>query len=77
MHLSNDFSDLYEWFLNNKLNIYFGVDKIKSILFGTNHKLRKANKLNVTCQEKYNKQNSQVKNYLDCILNETMPGETY
>ena len=53
------------------------MDKIKYILFGTKHKLRKADKLNISCQETHNKQTSQVKNYFDCILNETMPGETY
>ena len=49
-HLNNDFSNLYEWFLNNKLSIYFGEDKTKSILFGSKCKLRKVVKLNITDQ---------------------------
>ena len=47
-HLNNDFSNLCEWFLDNKLSIYFGEDKARSILFGTKRKLRKAGKLNIT-----------------------------
>ena len=49
-HLNNDFSNLYEWFLNNKLSIYFGEDKTKSFLFGSKCKLRKVGKLNITDQ---------------------------
>ena len=73
-HLSNDFSKLCEWFLDNKLSIHFGEDKTKSILFGTKRKLRKVDKLNVTYQGIDIKQNSQV-TYLGCILDETMSGE--
>ena len=49
-HLNNDFSNLYEWFLNNKLSIYFGEDKTKPFLFGSKCKLRKVGKLNITDQ---------------------------
>ena len=34
-HLNNDFSNLCEWFLDNKLSIHFGQDKTKFILFGS------------------------------------------
>ena len=34
--LNSDFSNLCEWFLDNKLSIHFGEDKTKFILFGTN-----------------------------------------
>ena len=47
-HLNNDFSNLCEWFLDNKLSIHFGEDKTKSILFGTKRKLRKVGTLNIT-----------------------------
>ena len=47
-HLNNDFSNLCERLLDNKLSIHFREDKIKSILFGTKRKLRKAGKLNIT-----------------------------
>ena len=44
------FSNLCEWFLDNKLSIHFGEDKTKSILFGSKHKLKKVGKLNITYQ---------------------------
>ena len=49
-HLNNDFSNLCGWFLDNKLSIHFGEDKTKSVLFGSKHKLRKGDKLNITYQ---------------------------
>ena len=73
-HLNNDFSNLCGWFLDNKLSIFFGEDKTKSILFGSKRKLRKVGKLNITYQGVDIKQNSQV-TYLSCILDETMSGE--
>ena len=47
-HLNNDFNNLCEWFLDNKLSIHFGEGKTTSILFGTKRKLRKIGKLNIT-----------------------------
>ena len=73
-HLNNDFSNLCEWFLDNKLSIHFGEDKTKSILFGSKRKLRKVGKLNITYQFIDIKQNFQV-TYLGCILDEPMSGE--
>ena len=67
-HLNNDFNNLCEWFLDNKLSIHFGEDKTKPILFGSKRKLRKVGKLNITCQGIDIKQNSQV----PCILDETL-----
>ena len=72
--MNNDFSNLCEWFLHNKLSIHFGEGKIKSILFGTKRKLRKAGKLNITYQGTDIKQNSQF-TYRGCILDQTMSGE--
>ena len=72
--MNNDFSNLCEWFLDNKLSINFREDKTKSILFGRKRKLRKAGKLDITCQGIDIKQNSQV-TYLGCILDETMSRE--
>ena len=73
-HLNNDFSNLCEWFLDNKQSLHFGEDKTKSILFGTRCKFRKVGKLNNTYQDIAIKRNSQV-TYLDCILDETMSVE--
>ena len=72
--MNNDFSNLCEWFLDNKLSIHFGEDKTKSILFGSKRKLRKVGKLNITYQGIDVKQKSQV-TYLGCRLDETMSGE--
>ena len=73
-HLSKDFSNLFEWFLDNKLSIHFGEDKTKSILFGSKIKLKEVGQLNITYQGIDIKQNSQV-TYLGCILDETMSDE--
>ena len=73
-HLNNDFSNLCEWFLDNKLSIHFGQDKTKSILYGSKRKLKKVGKLNITYQGVDIKQNSQV-TYLGCILDDRMSGE--
>ena len=73
-HLNNDFSNLSEWFLDNKRSIHFREDKTKFILFGTKRKLRKVGKLNFTYQGIDIKQNSQV-TFLGCILDETMSSE--
>ena len=35
MALNKNFSMLCDWFINNKLIIHFGKDKIKLILFGS------------------------------------------
>ena len=74
--MNNDFSNLCEWFLDNKLSIHFEEDNTKSILFGTKRKLRKAGELNITYQDIDIEQNSQV-TYLACILYETMSGEPW
>ena len=74
-HLNNDFSNLCESFLDNKLSIHFGQNKTKSILFRTKLNLRKTGKLNIPYQSIDIKQNSQI-TYLGYILDETMSGET-
>ena len=39
--LNVDFSDICDWFVDNKLSIYFGEDKTKSILFASKIKKKK------------------------------------
>ena len=36
--LNEDFSNICDWFVDNKLNIHFGEDKTKSILFASKFK---------------------------------------
>ena len=46
----NNFLDIYDWFVDNKLSIHFGEDKTESILFGTKQKLNKTASLNIGYQ---------------------------
>ena len=38
--LNKNFTSLCDWFVENKLNILFGEDKTKSIIFGSNRRLK-------------------------------------
>ena len=44
--INEDFGDICDWFVNNKLRIHFGKDKTKSILFVTEPKAKNIFKLN-------------------------------
>ena len=39
--LIKDCSSLLDWHVGNKLSVFFGQDKTKSILFGTRHKVKR------------------------------------
>ena len=39
--LTENFSNLCDWFVDNKLSIHFDEDKTKSILFSSKHKVRR------------------------------------
>ena len=39
--LIRDCSSLLDWHVGNKLSVFFGQDKTKSILFGTRHKVKR------------------------------------
>ena len=73
--LNKDFSNLCEWFLDNKLSIHFGEDKTKTILYASRMKVKKVDNLNITYKDIKIKQHSNVK-YLGCILDETLNGES-
>ena len=64
-----------DWFLDNKLSIHLGQDKIKSILFGTEHKRQDAKSLNIAYNGIEIKQHAKVK-YLVCILDERLSGKS-
>ena len=38
--LNNNFENICDWFVDNKLSIHFGEDKTKPILFASQHKIR-------------------------------------
>ena len=67
--LNKDFKSVFDRFLDNKVSIYFGEDKAKSIPSASKYKIKSANKLNIKI-----KQYSQV-TYLGCVLGETLSGE--
>jgi len=73
--LLEDFSNLCDWFVDNKLSIHFGEDKTKSILFGVNRRLKKIDDFSITYGETDIKRHSKV-TYLGCILDETLSGES-
>ena len=43
--LNEDFANICDWFVDNKLSIHFSEDKTKSILFASKHKIKKLQKL--------------------------------
>ena len=72
--LNVDFSDICDWFVDNKLSVYFREDKTKSILFASKIKKKKIKKLNIKYGDMQIKQHSKVK-YLGCLMDEIMSGE--
>ena len=73
--LNGDFTNICEWFVDNRLSIHFGEDKTKSILFASKRKIKKVPKLKINYKNIQIKQHSKV-TYLGCILDETMSGES-
>ena len=73
--LNKDFQSICDWFVDNKLSIYFGDDKTNSILFASKFKIKKVRKLNIKYGNIQIKQHSKVK-YLGCMLDETKSRET-
>ena len=73
--LTKDFSNICDCFVDNKLSIHFREDKTKSILFNSKRNLKLVEKLDIKCKDIKIKQYEHV-NYLGCMLNESMSGET-
>ena len=73
--LTINFSNICDWFIDNKLSIHFGEDKTKSILFSTNNKAKNLEKLAIKYKDINIQQYSQV-DYLGCTLDESLTGET-
>ena len=69
--LSRHFSNICDWFVDNKLSIHFREDKTKSILFAPLNKCKKLHKLNISYGSLKIKQYSEV-TYLSCILDESL-----
>ena len=73
--LNRNFSNICDWFVDNKLSIHFGEDKTKSILFAPLNKWEKLRKLNISYGSLKIKQYLEV-TYLGCILDESLSGES-
>ena len=73
--LNEDFCNICDWFVDNKLSIHFGEDKTKSILFASKFKKKNTKKLHIKYGDIQIKQHSKVK-YLGCLLDEKMSGKT-
>ena len=74
--LNNDFENVCDWLVDNKLSILFGEDKTKFIFFASKRKIKSARKLNAKYKNIKIKQHSQV-TYLGCVLDETFVWGTY
>ena len=76
--LTKNFSNICDWFVDNKLSIDFGEAKTKSIIFSTKTKKRKIGTLDIRCGDVKIKQYSKV-TYLGCEsffrLDERLYGE--
>ena len=72
--LNEDFENLCDWFIDNKLSVHFGEDKTKSILFASKQREKNIHQLNIKYKDINIKQHLQV-TYLGCVLDETMSGE--
>ena len=73
--LNENFANMYDWFIDNKLSIRSGEDKTKSILFASKRKIKKLQKLEITYNSIRIKQHYRV-TYMGCILEETMSRES-
>ena len=71
--LTEDFANMCDWFIDNKLSIHFGEDETKSSFFSSKRRIKKLHKLEIIYNNIRIKQHSPV-TYLGCILEETMPG---
>ena len=58
--LNRDFTNICEWFVDNRLSIHYGEDKTKSILFASKRKIKKVPKLKMNYKNMQIKQHSKV-----------------
>ena len=70
--LNKEFWSLYEWLINNKLSIYFGDDKAKTIFFS---RMKSPPKLNISYGDYSLKQHNIVE-YLACYLDSNLNVES-
>ena len=74
-NLKNDFSEVCDWFVGNKLSIHLRENNTKCILFGTKHRLNKVSSFDIKYGEIHIKQYHTV-TYLGYLLDKTLSGES-
>ena len=72
--LNENFENLCDWFVDNKLSIHFGEDMTKSVFFASKRRAKNIHQLNIKYKDINIKQHSEV-THLGCVLDETMSGE--
>ena len=73
--LTKDFSNICDSFVDNKLSLNFREDKTKSILFSSKRNLKLVEELDIRYKDMKIKEYKHV-NYLGCMSDESMSGET-
>ena len=73
--LTKDCSNICDWFVDNKLSIHSGEEKTKLILFSSKRNLKLVKELHIRYKDIKIKLYKHV-NYLGCMLDESMSGET-
>ena len=58
--LNEDFENLCDWFVDNKLSIHFGEDKTKFIIFASKRRAKNIRQLNIKYKDINIKQHSEV-----------------
>ena len=72
---TKNFSNICDWFVDNRLSIHFGEDKTKSFLFSTKNRKRKIGTLEMQYGDVKIKQYSKKVTYLGWELDESLSGE--
>ena len=73
--LNKKLNSLCDWFVENKLSIHFGEDKTKSIVFGSQKRLKNLDQLDIRRGDINIKQYTSV-TYLGCELDQYLSGES-
>ena len=66
---------MIDWFVDNRLSVHFGEDKIKSILFPPKYRLKSIGQIDISYKVVKIKHFSKV-TYLGCVLDECLTGES-
>ena len=75
-NLNKNFSDVCDWFVDNKLSIHLREDKTKCILFGTKYRLNKVTAILILNMVRYTFKQYHMVTYVGCLLDETLSGES-